>query len=259
MNTFKINSAWLSRSIDVTLIGAGGTGSAVLTELYQMDYLLCQLSDGAVRLNVTIIDDDMVSTSNVGRQSFWPSDVGLPKAAVLAERFSIHGMAKFKYSVARVGGGDVSYLLSSSDVIITCVDKAAVRAELGKAFEKCNQNKEVLWLDMGNNRNEAQAILGHASVSSSTSMHLPNVYDLYPELDEMVDNDEDSCSHEQALQKQEFGINKRVALEGTGLLWSLLRNGELKHNGVYINMESRNVSPLDISPLSWGLLGYQAP
>lgn len=61
-----INPNLMTRPITVALVGAGGTGSQVVTALAQMHYALIKLGHPG-GLNVTVIDDDRVSDANIGR------------------------------------------------------------------------------------------------------------------------------------------------------------------------------------------------
>jgi len=259
MNTFRIPNKWLNKTINIALIGCGGSGSACLTELFQLSFLLNAVSDGQMNFNVTAFDDDKVSYSNIGRQAFYIQDLGECKSTVLIERLNVFGgvnwTAKeeyFKPSKHLVCNNDKDQY----DLIITCVDTAKVRVELGEYGR--NNNSDILWLDMGNSDFEAQMVLGHLG-SADIENHLPNVYDLYPSLKDIEDIKEDSCSHVEALNKQSYSINKKVVLEATGILWLLLREGVIKRHGSFINLKEGTVMPLDICPTSWSLLGYQKP
>ena len=59
-----------------SVIGAGGTGSQMLMGLAQLHTAMIALGHPG-GLDVTVIDSDQVSEANVGRQMFYPSDVGL--------------------------------------------------------------------------------------------------------------------------------------------------------------------------------------
>lgn len=72
--------------VTVNLIGAGGTGSQVLTCLARLDITLRGL--GHPGLFVTLYDPDIVTESNIGRQLFSPSDMGLNKAQCLITRIN---------------------------------------------------------------------------------------------------------------------------------------------------------------------------
>ena len=70
--------------VTVNVIGAGGTGSQVLTCLARLDTALRGL--GHPGLFVTVYDPDTVTEANIGRQLFSPSDTGLNKAQCLVTR-----------------------------------------------------------------------------------------------------------------------------------------------------------------------------
>mgnify|MGYP000733181001 CR=1 FL=1 len=72
--------------VTVNLIGAGGTGSQVLTCLARLDTALRGL--GHPGLFVTLYDPDIVTEANIGRQLFGPSDLGQNKAQCLVSRIN---------------------------------------------------------------------------------------------------------------------------------------------------------------------------
>jgi len=247
---FIIPANWLNKPINICLVGVGGTGSALLIELFQMSYLLDQISGGAVYFNVTVFDDDQVSFSNVGRQSYWSHEVGENKAQCLVERFNTFGGLNWVAKPTRF----IPNMLNnhSYDLLITCTDSAKVRADIGEFTNKIHN--KLLWLDTGNSKFDGQVILGYLGKSKVT---LPNVYDLYPSLRTIVDKDTDSCSHIEALRSQDYGINKKVALEATSLIWQLLRYSKINRHGAFINIKEGITTPLPIDPVNWAMLGYK--
>lgn len=248
MNKLTIPNHWLNSSISVVVVGAGGTGSALITELFQMSYLLSQLSDGNQYLDVTVYDDDTVSRTNIGRQNFWENDLGQSKSKTLVERFNAFGGVNWSYKNKRFTQKDFD---ENTDLLITCVDKASVRAEIGKM----NSQASTIWVDTGNGNSSAQVVLGHIAGGENT---LPNVYDLYPQLSSIIDKDTDSCSHAQALSKQDYGINKRVALEATNLIWRLIRHGEIHNHGSFIDLKSGVTTPMKICEKEWLMFGFDS-
>ena len=73
----------------VNLIGAGGTGSKVLTALMEMNHSLTEL--GHAGLQIRLWDDDVITQANLGRQRFAECEIGLYKSVALinrANRFS---------------------------------------------------------------------------------------------------------------------------------------------------------------------------
>ncbi len=72
--------------VTVNLIGAGGTGSQVLTCLARLDTALRRL--GHPGLFITLYDSDIVTEANIGQQFFSPSDISLNKAQSLVTRMN---------------------------------------------------------------------------------------------------------------------------------------------------------------------------
>src|ERR1035437_725382 len=70
--------------VTVNLIGAGGTGSNMLSNLAMINKGLIAL--GHPGIYVTLMDDDIVTEANIARQLFYTPDLGLHKAEVLISR-----------------------------------------------------------------------------------------------------------------------------------------------------------------------------
>ena len=70
--------------VTVNLIGAGGTGSQVLTCLARLDTALRGL--GHPGLFITVYDSDIVTEANIGRPLFSPSDLRLHNPQCLGLR-----------------------------------------------------------------------------------------------------------------------------------------------------------------------------
>lgn len=262
MSTVKIPPSWLSRRINIVLIGCGGTGSEMLDELFRIHSLLVAL-DGE-GLHVTAFDPDSVSQANIGRQRFWPCDTGFPKAEVLISRVNSFGGADWDYVNEAYDVEQHSNI--EFDLLITCVDTPAIRADIGKYFQKSSSlnTEEVddidfddfgssssrFWLDCGNDESSGNVILGHLEWNGR-DQKLPNVFDLYPVLASMQNSDQPSCSTAAALAKQDYGVNRSVAREGANILWQFLRHGTLSHHGSYIDIKSGTVIPLRIDTSVW--------
>ena len=72
--------------VTVFVIGAGGTGSQVVTCLARMSVALQAL--GHPGLHVTVFDPDTVTGANIGRQLFSEAETGLNKAVALVTRIN---------------------------------------------------------------------------------------------------------------------------------------------------------------------------
>ena len=73
MGSFALPSQYQYEPVPVTVVGAGGTGGEVMDGLARLHFALKALGH-EYGLDVTLIDDDVVSESNIGRQRFSPVD-----------------------------------------------------------------------------------------------------------------------------------------------------------------------------------------
>lgn len=253
---FNIPARWLNGQLSILVIGAGGTGSDVLVRLAKLHTQMVAL--GSPGLRVTVMDSDIVSESNCGRQHFSPSAIGLNKALVLVNSINL------AYQVNWTGAPDHfdldhpdhrSLLDHRTDLVISCVDKAAFRVALCRAYR--NERTDVMLLDGGNGRDLGQVVLGHLG-KPYTGLRLPNVLDLWPEIETVDDADEPSCSAHEAMQKQSWPVNQAVALLMVELLWTLMRQGWTDYHGATFNLAPMRTTPLMIDPQAWSFMGYEA-
>lgn len=247
-----VKSHMLSRGIDVCVVGAGGTGSHVIQNLAALHYALLGLGHPA-GLNVTLVDNDLVSESNVGRQCFFPSDIGQPKSEVLVNRANMGWMTNWKAVVGKVG---TNIRLPSADIVIGCVDNREARKNIISTFTGC------YYLDFGNRKHDGQVVLGEIprSWEGVKEDRLPHVGELFPEaINPELEGQDDtpSCSLAEALEKQSLFINKALATHGINLLAKLLTKGEIETHGLFLNLESERTSPLPIDPATWERFGFK--
>ena len=113
--------------ISVLLVGCGGNGAQMLMGLASLDAAMRAISPRS--LHVTVVDDDVVTEANLGRQPFYRCDLGNSKSRTLVERVNIaHGL-NWK---AVHGRAPTAIGLDGIDLLITCVDTAAGRRALGR-------------------------------------------------------------------------------------------------------------------------------
>ena len=248
--------SWLERPVRTVLIGAGGTGSHLVSALMALDHSLRGLGHPG-GLHVTVYDPDRVTTANVGRQAFWPVDVGQNKAITLVQRANL-ALGLDWIAVPRAFSVSAQ-ALGQYDLIVSAVDRARVRARIGQVAPKRASRlaAPVLWLDTGNSDREAQLVLGHWRANAQTAW-IPNVYQLYPEL-AVLDARQaptPSCSMAESLTRQWLPINRLVADLAQNLLWRLFRYGQLEQHGAFVDLETLSVHPLRCDPQVWASFGW---
>ena len=102
------------RAIRVMLVGCGGNGGQMLMGLASLDTALRTISSRS--LDVTLVDDDVVTEANLGRQPFYRCDVGNSKAHTLTERINLaHGLVGRRSMAAhRSRSGSIMSIFSSA-------------------------------------------------------------------------------------------------------------------------------------------------
>jgi len=240
--------------ITVDLVGVGGTGCRMLTNLARINEGLVGL--GHPGLHVRSWDDDIVTAANKGRQLFSDADLGLNKAIVLTTRINRFFGYEWE-AVPEYYGGQKG----TSNILITCVDTAKSRVMLDLKLSDRNQknaappNIQYYWLDLGNTQKAGQCVLGtfqkieQPTSEFKTKAELPNVIKKFPQIKKMIDKDDKSgpsCSIAEALEKQDLCINTVLAEFGTSLLWQLLRDHKIKHHGCFVNLETFVTNPIKI-------------
>ena len=244
--------------VTVNLIGAGGTGSRMLTELARMNHSLIAL--GHVGLQVNLFDDDIVTTANQGRQLFADSEVGLSKVVALINRNNRFFGTNWKAVTEQFSSANLKFLPNQgkANIYISCVDTVSARFDIASFLQDCTKQsnfertKSLYWLDIGNARNTGQAVLstiGEIKQPNSklyrTVSNLPMVTDEFEELlKAQTDNNEPSCSLAEALEKQDLFINSALANMGASLLWKLLREGMTEQRGFFLNLKTFCLHPL---------------
>lgn len=261
--TRRIPSHWLTGAVNVLLVGAGGTGSRVVEQLVCLHRALIGLGHPQ-GLRVTVKDMDKVTESNIGRQAFYPTDVGDYKAIVLANRVN-HALGSGAYWEADVDPIEDQSNLSKYDLVIGAVDNRAARRSIAiaGAVHSWRRKSPLWWLDFGNRSDDGQVILGEIEEngtrrSEKDPLRLPHVGEFYPEmLDPKTESDADtpSCSLAEALEKQSLYINQAVSLQGMNILSRLFRYGEISVHGAFVNLEAATVMPLHVDPDIWARFG----
>ncbi|MFH6960865.1 PRTRC system ThiF family protein [Flavobacterium aquidurense] len=246
--------------ITVNLIGAGGTGSRMLTELARMNHSLIAL--GHAGLQVNLFDDDVVTVANQGRQLFADAEVGLPKAVALINRTNRFFGTNWKAVTEQFSTANLKSLpnRSRANIYISCVDTVSARFDIADFLKNCNgnndfeRNKSLYWLDLGNAQNTGQAILSTINEIQQpdsklyrTVSSLPMVTVEFKELlEEQTDNNEPSCSLAEALEKQDLFINSTLASMGASLLWKLFREGMTAQRGFLLNLGTFRLEPIAV-------------
>lgn len=228
-----------NHKITINLIGCGGTGSHVLSNLAMMNAAMKAL--GKQPLFVRVWDDDTVSETNIGRQLFSPSDINRNKAEVLVTRINRFYGFNWESVPQRFEPSERFKNPHESNITISCVDSVQSRKDVFYCLRNKHASNYVLeksyyWLDIGNSLNSGQIILGTIKKTEQPRngrKTLPTFIDEYPNVSES--KDQPSCSMAESLARQDLFINKTLATMGVNILWDLFKNYRINYRGIYFN------------------------
>lgn len=242
-------AAFESRAISVLLVGCGGNGAQMLMGLASLDVALREISSRS--LQVTVVDDDIVTVANLGRQPFYRCDIGNSKARTLVERINIaHGL---NWTAVHGRAPDAASV-DGRDMVITCVDSAAARRAIGAAIADAESYRRPrYWLDLGNRATDGQFIIGcPAGTAADRAARLQTVLEAFPELadESLVEDDAPSCSVQEALERQSLFINRVIASHALALLFELLGRGSIRHAGGFLNIATGQCMPIALPKVS---------
>ncbi len=245
--------------ITIQVIGAGGNGSQILTQLARINYSLKQL--GHLGIYVTCFDDDMVTDANMGRQLFSPADVGLNKAIVLITRLNQYFGTSWKAQPFKFGS-NVNSSDRSANITISCVDSVDARKIINALINNKNSvntrdplTTNYYWMDLGNSQNSGQFIIGTCqkitqpkeSKTLAPITELKNIFQKYPDfLKQKTKQNGPSCSLAEALSKQDLFINSTLVNLAGGLLWKMFREGKINYHGAFLNLKSMDLAKINL-------------
>jgi PRTRC genetic system ThiF family protein len=151
--------------------------------------------------------------------------------------------------------------LDGVDIVIGCVDTRAGRAAIAKCAE--DWSEVDYWLDLGNNADSGQFVLGEPLNRRNRRhrLRLRTVSELFPEIIQK-DLDGDgvpSCSAAEALERQEPFVNPTLANHALALLARLFRYGAIRYHGGFVSLSSvATVQALRVDPGYWRRLRRKA-
>lgn len=247
-------------TLNIYLIGAGGTGSFAAMNLAR---LLFELRHLGKKINLTIIDPDIVESSNIPRSNFCGAEIGRFKAQTLAERITLAWGLEVAYSNENFSYEahlkPSRYKYKELTILIGCVDNHLARREIQRSLAEMNQtnsNKapDCWWIDGGNGKFSGQVLIGSEVTrekagnyfsGSTICKKLPAPSVIHPELLENHENparpenaERLSCAERIRRGEQSLNINQRVAVEIGEMLTELLLTNSLRRFATYFDLES---------------------
>lgn len=227
------------------LIGVGGTGGFLAQGLAKM------ITGYGLRIDVTLVDPDIVEERNCIRQNFWQYEVGQPKAKALAFRLNQQFGVSFAYEISKFEDLETR---NWSRLVVSCIDNIAGR----KKLKDCG-----MWLDLGNDVTNGQAIFGQTANpaeveravqswdASAHALALPNAY-LVANMKRLRDKRQQLGCADHPFAEQGAFVNEFSAYAGLAILHQILVLGQVKTPQIYFDMSTGRMLP---KPITRELLG----
>ncbi|MCX2681006.1 PRTRC system ThiF family protein [Galbibacter sp. EGI 63066] len=254
-DTYLINPA---NPVEVNLIGAGGTGSKVLTALMEMNHALIGL--GHPGLTVRLWDDDSITEANLGRQRFAECETGLHKSVALINRANRWSGTNWRAETTKFEKDTLERLPEHalSNIYISCVDNVSARFTIAEILselrhERMFRTAPKYWMDFGNSRDSGQVLLSTIgdigqppSEKYEAVANLPFVTEEFGDLLKQSEQQDDtpSCSLAEALTRQDLFINATLSQMGVSLLWQLFREGMISQRGFFTDLKHFRTQPV---------------
>ena len=244
----RIPNGLLQKKVRITVVGCGGTGSAVAAGLPYLHQAMVALGH-PYGLDVTLIDGDRISRTNCVRQPFSESEIGLNKATVLATRINLFWGLGWKGMPCFVD----ERWSQETDIVIGCVDSRAARHAITRTQTYWNCH---YWLDLGNNADSGQFVLGQPENqrNKARDLRLPTASELFPELVNAKLDKKDRlppCSALEAIERQEPFVNQTLAYQALAMLARLFRYGRLSYHGGFVNLRTGRTTSLPVDREVW--------
>ena len=225
-------------TIDIIIIGAGGTGGYLIRDLSRFVYSLNQrLIANPPKIKLTIVDGDIVEEKNILRQNFLRSDIGKYKAEVMATRHMKAFGIDIEYITKMLDENDFYYVPNNPKIFVGCVDNNEARRAINKITQRLqgytSYRDKIFWIDSGNEKKTGQIVVGNE--------RLNNIVDLFPEiLDPKNDSFEQvSCAERMLQDEQNMFVNLTAATVILNYIKSLILDIPMVAHGTVFNIDNK--------------------
>jgi PRTRC genetic system ThiF family protein len=233
--------------ITINVVGVGGNGTHVLYNLAKINLALLEM--GKPGIHVKAYDNDKVEEHNLLRQSFSYQDIGEYKASIIINRIN-----RF-YGFGWESINDLFKKTSKkANITIGCVDTIKSRKIIHDNFKQdasyfVATDKPLYYLDIGNDSNYSQFILGSNNIKQPKTSKYKTINKLKTFNEEFkdfsfTDKNEPSCSAFQSLMNQGLFTNNLISTQACNLLWELLFNKFISTRGAFMNNKEFKMKPL---------------
>lgn len=233
----------------IAVVGVGGTGSHVS---YDMARLISHGRSQGVQIEMVLIDPDNVEEKNVGRQRFTRAEIGMNKAHARAASLSRWLGIEVRFVAERFGSDLLRKTRLAGQtkqaILLGCLDDSfgnEGRQQLAMAL--AGTNKNVIWIDAGNDRYSGQVAVGNVAAGKSIRVNkalgfasgLPAPHVSIPGLldaPEAAEEGDASCAELTAAGEQSLFINSTMAGIMSQYVFDIVFRKRLEAMATFVNL-----------------------
>lgn len=252
----------------ITLVGAGGTGSALAIDLARLIY---HVREQGQEIYMQIVDPDVVEPKNVGRQQFSPFDVGQNKAVSMAERLNLWlGLDVMALSDPFTPDTQLfmdsaysTYGRSPRRILVGAVDNHKARAAMREHIAKNKSHGDWWWVDAGNGEYTGQVLVGNiieGKVNLNSAFGLidglpaPSVQmpELLQEEETAVAAPQLDCALATIRDEQSLNVNRLMAVHAAQYVYDIVVRHELMTMAAFVSLSPPSASSRLVTEQSLG-------
>lgn len=245
----------------ITLVGVGGTGSALAIDLARLVYHCRQQG---FEVGLQLIDHDTVEEKNVGRQQFSPAEIRQNKALSMARRLNLWlGLDVVGLPEKFTADTNLFGREARRRVIVGAVDNWRARAEMAKLLKRANSRRDDMWwIDAGNGEYTGQVLTGNrmggeASVNvfgiatgiPAPGLQMPGL--LKPEASTGSAAGPD-CALAMIRDEQSLNINRLMAVYAAEQVTNIVLRMQVETMATYVSLSPPSVTSTPLTEKTIG-------
>lgn len=248
----------------ITLVGVGGTGSALAIDLARLVY---HLQQQGVDVGLQLVDPDTVEAKNVGRQQFSPAEIGENKAVSMARRLNLwlglDVVGLPERFTADTNLSDV-HPHARRRVIVGAVDNHRARAQIAQLVVRANKlRKDIWWVDAGNGEFTGQVLVGNRMMGKIEIDEVFGMADGIPapglqmpallKAEKTATGPGPDCALAVLRDEQSLHINRLMAVYVAEAVTNIVLRREVSSMATYVSLDPPSVTSTSLTKRTLGV------
>lgn len=222
----------------IVIVGAGGTGSHFIARFSQF---LASFDSSHARVDVAVVDGDMVEEGNIARQNFGTGDVMQNKAeAIAAAVADTYGLTFHTFPIYINDKHDLDEVFAafpgvalhpSLNILVGACDNHRCRQAMERWF---SSTRSAVYIDSANEFSVGEVVIG---IKTNKRLISPSRKHYFPEImrDRKKRRSEQSCGAVNKSTPQHIATNCEAGNIMLSILCQLLSDGKISGGIIYFD------------------------